>query len=147
MDKREPRGTFLSLGLFISRPRPTASASKMRPRLQKTFPRFPFFNLGNFGQTSNQTWTNLSSDVVSTIIETKYYYYTNNVRCFVLCPNALKMGISKLDKRLTDIIQTSGLFIISSFKITSSLVPKFTLPFHSFVGNFFINQNNWKTVS
>ena len=65
--------TFLSLGLFISRPRPTASASKMRPRLQKTFPRFPFFYFGNFGQISNQTWTNFSSDVVSTKIETKYY--------------------------------------------------------------------------
>ena len=64
--------TFLSLGLFISRPRPTASASKMRPRLQKTFPRFPFFYFGNFGQISNQTWTNFSSDVVSTKIETKY---------------------------------------------------------------------------
>ena len=74
--------TFLSLGLFISRPRPTASASKMRPRLQKTFPRFPFFNLGNFGQISNQTWTNLSSDVVSTIIETKYYIYQDNIQNF-----------------------------------------------------------------
>ena len=67
--------TFLSLGLFISRPRPTASASKMRPRLQKTFPRFPFFYFGNFGQISNQTWTNFSSDVVSTKIETKYYSF------------------------------------------------------------------------
>ena len=67
--------TFLSLGLFISRPRPTASASKMRPRLQKTFPRFPFFYFGNFGQISNQTWTNFSSDLVSTKIETKYYFF------------------------------------------------------------------------
>ena len=32
VEKREPRGTFLSLGL--------------RPRLQKPFPRFPFFYLG-----------------------------------------------------------------------------------------------------
>ena len=51
VDKREPRGTFLSLGLFISRPRPTASASKMRPRLRKTFPRFPFVYFGNLGKT------------------------------------------------------------------------------------------------
>ena len=35
--KKEPRGTFLSLGL--------------RPRLQKTFPRFPFFYFGNLGKT------------------------------------------------------------------------------------------------
>ena len=75
VDKREPRGTFLSLGLFISRPRPTALASKMRPRLQKTFPRYPFFYFGNFGQISNQTWTNFSSVVVSTKIETKYYFF------------------------------------------------------------------------
>ena len=32
VEKREPRGTFLSLGL--------------RPRLRKPFPRFPFFYLG-----------------------------------------------------------------------------------------------------
>ena len=32
VEKREPRGTFLSLGLW--------------PRLQKPFPRFPFFYLG-----------------------------------------------------------------------------------------------------
>ena len=37
VDKREPRGTFLSLGL--------------RPRLQKTFPRFPFVYFGNLGKT------------------------------------------------------------------------------------------------
>ena len=37
------------------------------------FPRFPFVYFGNFGKTSNQTWTNFSSDVASTIIETKYY--------------------------------------------------------------------------
>ena len=43
--------TFLSLGLFISRPRPMASASKMRPRLRKTFPRFPFFFLSNLRKT------------------------------------------------------------------------------------------------
>ena len=35
--KKEPRGTFLSLGL--------------RPRLQKTFPRFPFYYFGNLGKT------------------------------------------------------------------------------------------------
>ena len=34
VEEREPRGTFLSLGL--------------RPRLQKTFPRFPFVYFGNF---------------------------------------------------------------------------------------------------
>ena len=51
VDKREPRGTFLSLGLFISRPRPTTSASKMRPRLRKTFPRFSFVYFGNLGKT------------------------------------------------------------------------------------------------
>ena len=49
--KKGTSETFLSLGLFISRPRPTASASKMRPWLRKTFPRFPFFYLGNFGKT------------------------------------------------------------------------------------------------
>ena len=37
VEEREPRGTFLSLGL--------------RPRLQKTFPRFPFFYFGNLGKT------------------------------------------------------------------------------------------------
>ena len=49
VEKREPRGTFLSLGL--------------RPRLQKLFPRFPFFYLGNLeksqirrGQILPQTW-------------------------------------------------------------------------------------------
>ena len=49
VEKREPRGTFLSLGL--------------RPRLQKTFPRFPFFYFGNLdkpqirrGQICPQTW-------------------------------------------------------------------------------------------
>ena len=70
----------------ISQPQPvhfSASASKnfpsvpfFLPWLQKTFTCCPFFNLGNFGQTSNQTWTNLSSDVVSTKIETKYYLFT-----------------------------------------------------------------------
>ena len=76
--------TFLSLGLFISRPRPTASASKMRPRLQKTFPRFPFFYFGNFGQISNQTWTNFSSDVVSTKIKTKYYFIVVDISVIML---------------------------------------------------------------
>ena len=49
VEKREPRGTFLSIGL--------------RPRLQKTFPRFPFFYFGNLdkpqirrGQICPQTW-------------------------------------------------------------------------------------------
>ena len=37
VEEREPRGTFLSLCL--------------RPRLQKTFPRFPFFYFGNLGKT------------------------------------------------------------------------------------------------
>ena len=37
VEERKPRGTFLSLGL--------------RPRLQKIFPRFPFFYLGNLGKT------------------------------------------------------------------------------------------------
>ena len=49
--KKGTSETFLSLGLFISRPRPTASASKMRPRLRKTFPRFPFVYFGNLGKT------------------------------------------------------------------------------------------------
>ena len=38
----------------ISQPRPvhfSASASKMRPRLRKTFPRFPFVYFGNLGKT------------------------------------------------------------------------------------------------
>ena len=43
--------TFLSLGLFISWPRPTTSASKMWPRLRKTFPRFPFVYFDNLGKT------------------------------------------------------------------------------------------------
>ena len=43
--------TFLSLGLFISRSRPTASTSKIWPRLRKSFPRFPFFYFGNLGKT------------------------------------------------------------------------------------------------
>ena len=59
---------------------PTASASKMRPRLQKTFPRFPFFYFSNFGHISNQTWTNFSSDVVSTKIETKYYCLPSSIK-------------------------------------------------------------------
>ena len=49
--KKGTSGTFLSLGLFISRSRPTASTSKMRPRLQKTFPRFPFFYFGNLDKS------------------------------------------------------------------------------------------------
>ena len=68
VEKRESRKhfsasacSFLGLGLW--------------PWLQKTFPRFPFFYFGNFGKISNQTWTNFSSDVVSTKIETKYYFH------------------------------------------------------------------------
>ena len=73
VEKRESRKHF------------SASASKMRPRLQKTFPWFPFFYFGNFGQISNQTWTNFSSDVVSTKIKTKYY-------CFRTLPVHTKKG-------------------------------------------------------
>ena len=67
--KKGTSETFLSLGLFISRPQPAASASKIRPRLQKTFLWFP-------------TWEKLKSDVDkfflrvgSTIIRTKYYSF------------------------------------------------------------------------
>ena len=85
--KKGTSETFLSLGLFISRSRPTASTSKIRPRLRKTFPQFPFFYFGNFGQISNQTWTNFSSDVVSTKIETKYYILLSLVfKLFVYSP-------------------------------------------------------------
>ena len=49
--KKGTSETFLNLSLFISRPRSTASASKIRLQLWKTFPRFPFFYLGNFGKT------------------------------------------------------------------------------------------------
>ena len=49
--KKGTSETFLSLSLFISRPRPTALASKIRLRLRKTFPRFPFFYFGNLGKT------------------------------------------------------------------------------------------------
>ena len=49
--KKGTSETFLSLGLFISRSRPTASTSKIRPRLRKTFPQFPFFYFGNLGKT------------------------------------------------------------------------------------------------
>ena len=44
--KKGTSETFLSLSLFISWSRPTALASKIRLRLQKTFPQFPFFYLG-----------------------------------------------------------------------------------------------------
>ena len=112
VDKREPRGTFLSLGLFISRPRPTASASKMRPRLQKTFPRFPFFYFGNFGQISNQTWTNFSSDAVSTkkIILLKYMNRRNH-----LCSN---LAILKFLENHT------GIHTLAQFIQMYSLWPK-----------------------
>ena len=49
--KKGTSETFLSFGLFISRPRPKASALKMRPWLQKVFPQFPFIYHGNFGKT------------------------------------------------------------------------------------------------
>ena len=49
--KKGTSGTFLSLGLFISWSRTTASTLKMRPRLQKTFPRFPFFYYGNLDKS------------------------------------------------------------------------------------------------
>ena len=49
--KKGTSETFLSLGLFISWPRPMASASKMRPQLRKTFPRFPFFYFGNLDKS------------------------------------------------------------------------------------------------
>ena len=62
VEKRESRkhfsasASFLSLGLRPRLQKPTASASK-------TFPRFPFFNLGNLGKTQirrgqilPQTW-------------------------------------------------------------------------------------------
>ena len=47
----QPRGIFLSLCMFISWPWPTTPASKMRPQLRKTFPRFPFVYFGNLGKT------------------------------------------------------------------------------------------------
>ena len=50
--KKGTSETFLSLGLFISQPWPTASASKIRLRLRITFPPFPFFYFGNLGKTS-----------------------------------------------------------------------------------------------
>ena len=52
--KREPLGTFLSLDLFISQPRPTAWASKMWPWLQTPA-------LGSLFSTLI-TWTNLKSE-------------------------------------------------------------------------------------
>ena len=74
VDKREPRGTFLSLGLFISRPRPTASASKMRPRLRKTFPRFPFVYFGNLGKTQIRGQKFFLRRVIEKN-RTKYYFF------------------------------------------------------------------------
>ena len=56
--KKGISGTFLSLGL--------------RPRLQKIFPRFPFFYFGNLDNTSIR-WGQICPRVGSTIIETKYY--------------------------------------------------------------------------
>ena len=46
----------------LARLRHDQGEKKMRPRLRKTFPRFPFVYFGNFGKTSNQTWTNFSSE-------------------------------------------------------------------------------------
>ena len=60
--KKEPRGTFLSLGLW--------------PRLQKTFPRFPFYYFGNLGKTKirrGQIFPQSSKQ----IIETKYTVGSN----------------------------------------------------------------------
>ena len=51
VENREPRGTFLSLGFFISQPWPMALASKMRPWLQKTFPQFLFFYFDNLDKS------------------------------------------------------------------------------------------------
>ena len=63
----------------ISQPRPVhfrASAYglglKHLASASKNFSSTLFFYLGNFGQISNQMWTNFSSEVVSTKIETKY---------------------------------------------------------------------------
>ena len=58
VEEREPRGTFLSLGL--------------RPRLQKTFPRFPFFYWGNLGKTKIRRGHIFSKIVARTIIETEF---------------------------------------------------------------------------
>ena len=49
--KKGTSETFLSLSRFISWSRPMASTSKIRPRLWKTFPQFPFFYFGNLGKT------------------------------------------------------------------------------------------------
>ena len=49
--KKGTTETFLSLGLIISWSRPMASTSKMRPWLQKTFPRFPFFYFDNLDKS------------------------------------------------------------------------------------------------
>ena len=70
--KKGTSETFLSLGLFISRPRPAASASKIRPRLRKTFPQFPFFYFGNLEKLKSDE-DKFFLRVASTIIETKYY--------------------------------------------------------------------------
>ena len=49
--KKETSETFLSLGRTISWSRPMALTSKMWPRLQKTFPRFPFFYFDNLDKS------------------------------------------------------------------------------------------------
>ena len=72
--KKGTSGTFLSLGLFISRPRPTASASKMRPRLQKTFPQFPF--------STSVTWKNLKSDEDKFFLRLGKHNYQNKILLF-----------------------------------------------------------------
>ena len=72
--KKGTSETFLSLGLFISRPRPTASASKIRLWLRKTFPQFPFFYFGNLEKLKSDE-DKFFLRVASTIIETKYYSF------------------------------------------------------------------------
>ena len=81
--KKGISGTFLSLSLFISRPRPQKSGFG----LEKLF-------LGSLFSTS-VTWTTLQSDedklvlrLGSTIIETKYYNYNQPI-IFSLYPFAL----------------------------------------------------------
>ena len=61
----------------ISQPWTTASASK-------TFPSVPFYLPRQHGKISNQTWTNFSSDVARTIIETKYSYSFLFINIFIL---------------------------------------------------------------
>ena len=76
--KKGTSETFLSLGLFISPPRPAASASKIRPRLRKTFPQFPFFYLGNLEKLKSDE-DKFFLRVASTIFKTKYYLHKSKV--------------------------------------------------------------------